>query len=85
MSALTALVVTAKDAVVAPSATVTLAGTVAAELLLERVTTAPPAGAALPRVTVAVEPVPPVRLAGFSDIEKSVAGLMVRVAVWIPW
>jgi hypothetical protein len=43
---------TVKAALVAPAATVTLAGTVAAVLLLERFTSAPPAGAALVRVTV---------------------------------
>jgi len=48
-----------------------LAGTVAAAFPLERVTTAPPAGAALLNPTVPVEvPVddpPPVTLAGFSE------------------
>ena len=39
------VVVTAKVAEVAPARTVTLAGTAAAALLLESVTTAPPAGA----------------------------------------
>src|SRR5262249_33230264 len=53
VTAVTALLVTVKFAVVAPAATVTDAGTVAAfTLLLVRVTTAPPAGAATPRVTV---------------------------------
>ena len=50
-----------KLAVVAFAATVTLAGTVAADVLLfERVTTAPPVGAGPLRVTVPVEDVPPI-------------------------
>src|SRR5258706_388645 len=68
VEALTALVLTVKLAVVAPAATVTLAGTrAAAVLLLESETTAPPDGAALLKVTVPVEDcVPPVTLVGFS-------------------
>jgi hypothetical protein len=58
--AATGLVVTVKVAVVAPAATVTLAGTCAAAvLLLDRVTAAPPAGAAPFNLTVPVEEVPP--------------------------
>ncbi len=53
VTAVTALVAIAKVAVVAFAATVTEAGTVAAlMLLLVSVTTAPPAGAAVPSVTV---------------------------------
>ena len=49
-----------KVALVAPAATVTLAGTWAAVvLLLVRVTTAPPTGLALSKVTVPAEDVPP--------------------------
>jgi len=56
----TGLVVTVKVAVVAPAATVTLAGTcAAAALLLDRVTTAPPAGAAPLNLTVPVDEAPP--------------------------
>jgi len=48
VDALVVLVATVNVALVAPAATVTLAGTVAAaELLLESVTVAPPAAAAL--------------------------------------
>jgi hypothetical protein len=70
----TALVVIAKVAVVAPAATVTLAGTVAAAvLLLDRVTTAPPVGAALLRVTVPVVEVPPVTVAGLKVTDDNVS------------
>jgi len=47
----TAVVVTENVAVVCPAATVTLAGTVAAVLLLPSVTTAQPAGATTVSVT----------------------------------
>lgn len=66
-SAATALVVTVKVALVFPAATVTVAGTVAATvLLLERATTSPPVGAAPVIVTVPVEGEPPVTLVGRS-------------------
>jgi hypothetical protein len=56
---------------VAPAATVTLTGTEATEVLpLASVTTAPPAGAAALNVTVPVDPVPPVTLAGFAVKEE---------------
>lgn len=84
--AATGLVEIAKVAVVAPAATVTFAGTCAAALLLESVTTAPPEGAPPVSVTVPVEPFPPITLAGFSDTDESVtvaAGVTVRVADWV--
>jgi|SRR5271157_4819555 len=68
---LTAVVVTVKVAVVAPAATVTLAGTVAEALLLPSVTAAPPVGAALLKVTVPVEEAPPVTVVGFKLTEDS--------------
>ena len=61
-----AVVVAVKVALVAPAGTVTLAGTLAAAALLESVTTAPPDGAALVRVTLPCEVPPPVTLVGFS-------------------
>jgi hypothetical protein len=79
----TALVFTAKVAVVAPAATVTLAGTVAAALLLDRVTAAPPAGATPLNVTVPVEALPLTTLVGLSESAESVTdavGVTVRAA-----
>jgi len=71
VDAATALVLTVKDALVAPAATVTLEGTVAAvALLLESVTCAPPMGAGPLSVTVPVEEFPPVTLVGFSESEE---------------
>jgi hypothetical protein len=80
----TDVVATVKFAVVAPAATVTLAGTLAAVLLLDRVTAAPPDGAGAVSVTVPVEGLPAPTLAGLSDIADSlvpVDGFTVRVAV----
>ena len=58
-----------------PAGTVTLAGTVAAAvLLLARVTTAPPAGAAPVRVAVPVDGLPPWTDVGLSVIEPRVGG-----------
>jgi hypothetical protein len=63
----TALVVTEKEVVVAPAATVTLAGTWAAAVLpLDSVTVAPPVGAAPLKVMVPVAEPPPVTLAGLT-------------------
>src|SRR6267378_6801379 len=72
---LTALVLTVKLAALAPSGTVTLAGTRAAPVsLLESDTTAPPEGAGPLSVTVPVDDcVPPVTLVGFSANVDTVA------------
>ena len=72
MEVVTALVLTVKFVVVAPATTVTLAGTVAAETLLERETRAALLGAGALRVTVPVEEDPPVTLVGLSATEESV-------------
>ena len=69
----TALVLTVNVALLAPAATVTLAGTVAVDVLLLRVTAAPPVGAGPLSVTVPVEDcTPPVTVVGFSVSVESV-------------
>jgi hypothetical protein len=69
----TVCVVTVNVRLVVPAATVTLAGTVAADvLLLESVTTAPPDGAAPVSVTVPCDVFPPVTLVGLSDSAERV-------------
>jgi len=77
----TAVVDTAKLAVVDPAATVTVVGTVAAELPLDRVTIVPPAAAGPLNVTVPVEEAPPDTDVGFNVTEATVTGLIVKVAV----
>jgi len=86
VDAATALVLTGNVALVAPSETVTLAGTVAAALLLERKTRAPPLGAGPFSVTVPVEDPsgPPITLVGVSDSEERTGGSTVSEAVWVP-
>ena len=80
----TGLVVTVKVAFVAFAATVTLAGTWAvAVLLLDSVTTAPPAAAGPFSVTVPVEEVPPITEVGLRATELSVAAVTVRVVVLV--
>ena len=70
--AVTELVVTVKVAMLAPAAMFTLAGTVAAAmLLLVRVTTTPEGGAAALSVTVPWDVLPPITLVGFSVNEPS--------------
>ena len=82
----TAVVFTMNVALLAPAAIVTLAGTLAAPLLLESSTGAPPVSAGPLRVTVPVEGDPPVTLMGLSAIEESVAepgGVTVSEAVLV--
>jgi len=75
VDAATALVLTVNVVLLAPAATVTLEGTLAAVvLLLESVTCVPPDGAGPLSVTVPVEEFPPVTLAGFSESEERVGG-----------
>jgi hypothetical protein len=72
VEAVTDFVVTVKLALVAPAATVTVAGTVAAAvLLLTSVTVAPPEGAALVKVTMPCEEFPPTSAAGLSASAES--------------
>lgn len=81
--AVTTVVVTANVADEAPAATVTLAGTEAtAGVALDSVTAEPPAGAGPFRLTVPVEPLPPVTDVGFKETESS-RGLTVSVAVFV--
>jgi hypothetical protein len=80
----TAEVVIVNVPLVAPAATVTLAATCAAVvLLLVRVTTAPPDGAGPVKVTVPVDEVPPITEAGLRLTEVSAAAVTVRVAVLV--
>lgn len=69
----TADVLTVKVALLAPAGMNTLAGTLAAPLLLERVICAPPAGAVALKVTVPRDAcMPPTTLVGLSVNELSV-------------
>src|ERR1700716_16842 len=71
VDAVTALVFTGNVALVAPAGTVTLEGTLAAPLLLESMTCAPPAGAGPLSVTAPVEDsTPPTTLVGFRVSEE---------------
>lgn len=82
VEAVTADVATANVALVAPAATVTLAGTAAtAVLLLVSDTTAPPDGAPLDNVTVPCAPAPPVTLVGLTLRLCRLAGGGTGVAV----
>src|SRR5437773_11673016 len=73
VDAATALVLIVKVAVVLAAGTVTVEGTLAAALLLESVTCAPPAGAGPLSVTVPVDDcVPPVTLVGFNVSEEKI-------------
>src|ERR1700682_2094750 len=70
VDAVTGLGLTVKGALVAPAGTATLEGTLAAPLLLESATCAPPAGAGPLSVTMPVEEFPPETLVGFSVSEE---------------
>ncbi len=73
VEAVSVVVLTVNVPLVYPAMTVTLDGTVAADALLERLTTAPPLGAAPLRVTVPVDEDPPLTLVGLSASVDSVA------------
>src|SRR2546430_124580 len=83
----TSPVFTGNAALLAPAGTVTLEGTLAAELLLVSATRAPPAGAAALSVTVPVEDCnPPTTVDGFKLIDATVGsanGFTVSVAVLV--
>jgi hypothetical protein len=68
----TDVVVTVKVVLVDPLGTVTLFGTLALELLLLKLTTLPPEGAAELNVTVPIELFPPTTLVGFNVTEETV-------------
>jgi hypothetical protein len=71
-------------ATVAPAATVTVAGTVAADVFEEvRVTTWPPVGAAFARVAVPVPVAPPKKLVAEVVSVTEFAACRVKVAVWV--
>lgn len=75
------MVVAVKVAVVAFAATVTVAGTCAAALLLDKLTNAPPAGAGEFSVTVPVEEMRPTTLVGFNARPDTPGGLIFRFAL----
>jgi len=63
-----------------PASTVTVAGTLADGLLLDKATVVPPGPAGPLRVAAPVEELPPVTVAGFKLREANVAAEMVRLA-----
>jgi hypothetical protein len=77
-------VVIEKVAVDAPPATVAVAGTAATTaLLLDSVTVTPALGAVPDRVTVPIEPFPPIKLDGSKDTLSTAGGFTVRDAVLV--
>ena len=81
VEAVTDFVVTVKLTLLFPVRTVTLAGTVADELLLDRATVMLLVAGPL-KVTVPVDEVPPVTVVGFKlTAESATAGLMASEAV----
>src|SRR2546430_3034433 len=75
VDAATALVLIVKVALLLPAGTITLEGTLAAPLLLESITCAPPAGAGPLNVTVPMDDcAPPITLVGFNVSEETAGG-----------
>ena len=81
----TAVVLIPNVAVVDPAGTVTLAGTVAAALLLDNAMGQPPAGAGAFNVTVPVAAYPPLIVDGFTDTDSNEVVVICRLADWIPF
>ena len=82
--AATGVVITTNVAEVAPAITVTLTGTCATAVLpLDRLTTAPPGGAAASNLTVPVDEVAPTTEVGFSVNVLSAPAITVMVAVLV--
>jgi hypothetical protein len=80
----TGMVVTVNVPVVALAATGTFAGTVAADvLLLASVTVTPPVGAGPLSVTVPVDEVPPVTVAGFKLTVLGTGAKTVKLALCV--
>jgi hypothetical protein len=77
----TPVVLIVNVAIVLPAGTITAEGTVAAVLLLDKLTDVPPDPAGPLRTTVPVEGLPPTTEAGFTDTELNTAGSTIRVAV----
>jgi hypothetical protein len=78
----TAATVAVNPALVAPAGTVTVAGTVTAALLLERLTASPPVAAAADRVTVqASDPAPVIKL--WAQENDCSAGVVVPPVLWV--
>src|SRR5258705_10273254 len=83
VDAATALVAMLNVALVPPAAIVTLAGTLAAGLLLESATCAPPAGAGPSSTSVPVTGLPPVTLAWLRLSAETLGGTTVSDALCV--
>ena len=81
--ALTAVVLTVNSTAVWPAGTVTDAGSVAAVLFDDKVTTVPPTGATTAICTNPLLDVPPIRLFGLRFIDSACAAFTPRVAVTV--
>ena len=79
----TGTVATGKVTFVAPAGAVIVAGTDAAELVVDNEITAPPLGAAPLNVAVPVEETPPNTEAGLTAIAARLAAVTVRVALFV--